>query len=107
MRKNSSVSSRVSEDQYLIKQTGFGMILLFEGRDAAGKGERFKRIRNADEPPRLQSCCPWHPRSAKTQWYLQRLRGEFPQPVKWFLRSKLVTPRWCGAGDGILHGRAV
>jgi len=39
--------------QYWIKHTGFRMILLFEGRDAAGKGGTIKRI---TEPMNPRGC---------------------------------------------------
>jgi Uncharacterized conserved protein len=39
--------------QYWVKHTGYRLILLFEGRDAAGKGGTIKRVTETVEPPWL------------------------------------------------------
>src|ERR1700759_5515009 len=65
--------------QYWIKQTGERVVLLFEGRDAAGKGGTIKRI-----------IAPLNPRGARvvalgtpsdrerTEWYFQRYVAHLP-----------------------------
>jgi polyphosphate kinase 2 len=65
--------------QYWIKHTGFRMILLFEGRDAAGKGGTIKRITEPMNPRGCRVVALGTPSDQqKTQWYFQRYVENFP-----------------------------
>ncbi|APD47392.1 polyphosphate kinase 2 [Synechococcus sp. CS-602] len=65
--------------QYWIKHTGFRMILLFEGRDAAGKGGTIKRITEPMNPRGCKVVALGTPSDQqKTQWYFQRYVENFP-----------------------------
>ena len=59
--------------QYWIKATGFRMIVLFEGRDAAGKGGTIKRLTEPLNPRGCRVVALGTPSDQqKTQWYFQR-----------------------------------
>ena len=59
--------------QYWVKHVGFRMILLFEGRDAAGKGGTIKRITEPLNPRGCNVVALGTPSDQqKTQWYFQR-----------------------------------
>ncbi|MDQ6996476.1 MAG: polyphosphate kinase 2 [Mariprofundus sp.] len=65
--------------QYWIKQQGLRVIIIFEGRDAAGKGGTIKRL---TEPLNPRGCnviaLPAPSDREKTQWYFQRYTTHFP-----------------------------
>jgi len=65
--------------QYWIKQQGLRVIIIFEGRDAAGKGGTVKRLM---EPLNPRGCnvvaLPAPSDREKTQWYFQRYITHFP-----------------------------
>jgi len=65
--------------QYWVKQKGLRVIILFEGRDAAGKGGTIKRL---VEPLNPRGCnvvaLPAPSDREKTQWYFQRYAQHFP-----------------------------
>lgn len=65
--------------QYWIKQKGLRVIVVFEGRDAAGKGGTIKRL---TEPLNPRGCnvvaLPAPSDREKTQWYFQRYVTHFP-----------------------------
>ena len=65
--------------QYWIKQQGLRVIIIFEGRDAAGKGGTIKRLM---EPLNPRGCnvvaLPAPSDREKTQWYFQRYAAHFP-----------------------------
>lgn len=65
--------------QYWIKHKGLRVIVLFEGRDAAGKGGTIKRL---IEPLNPRGCnvvaLPAPSDREKTQWYFQRYVTHFP-----------------------------
>jgi len=65
--------------QYWAKATGFRLIVLFEGRDAAGKGGTIKRITEPLNPRgcRVVALGP-PPDQQKSQWYFQRYVEHFP-----------------------------
>jgi polyphosphate kinase 2 (PPK2 family) len=83
--------SRLQEElvkmQYWVKAEGFRLIVLFEGRDAAGKGGTIQRI---TEPLNPRGC-----RVVALGVPSNRRRDRA-------VRSQLVQPRRCGAGDGVL-----
>ena len=65
--------------QYWIKATGFRMIVLFEGRDAAGKGGTIKRLTEPLNPRGCNVVALGTPSDQqKTQWYFQRYVDHFP-----------------------------
>jgi len=65
--------------QYWVKQQGLRVIIVFEGRDAAGKGGTIKRLM---EPLNPRGCnvvaLPAPSDREKTQWYFQRYVPHFP-----------------------------
>jgi len=65
--------------QYWIKHHGLRVIIIFEGRDAAGKGGTIKRLM---EPLNPRGCnvvaLPSPSDREKTQWYFQRYVPHFP-----------------------------
>ncbi len=65
--------------QYWIKEKGFRMIILFEGRDAAGKGGTIKRLTEPLNPRGARVVALGTPSDLqKTQWYFQRYVEHFP-----------------------------
>jgi len=65
--------------QYWIKKKGLRVMIVFEGRDAAGKGGTIKRLL---EPLNPRGCnvvaLPAPSDREKTQWYFQRYVNHFP-----------------------------
>jgi len=65
--------------QYWIKHVGYRLIILFEGRDAAGKGGTIKRITEPLNPRGCQVVALGTPSDQqKSQWYFQRYAEHFP-----------------------------
>jgi polyphosphate kinase len=65
--------------QYWIKQKGERMVLLFEGRDAAGKGGTIKRLLEPLNPRGATVVALGTPSDReKTQWYFQRYIAHLP-----------------------------
>jgi len=65
--------------QYWVKASGFRLIVLFEGRDAAGKGGTIKRITDPLNPRGCRVVALATPSDQqKTQWYFQRYVEHFP-----------------------------
>ena len=65
--------------QYWIKQTGERVVLVFEGRDAAGKGGTIKRITEPLNPRGASVVALGTPSDQeKTQWYFQRYVEHLP-----------------------------
>ena len=65
--------------QYWIKETGFRLMVIFEGRDAAGKGGTIKRITEPLNPRGCRVVALGTPSDQqKTQWYFQRYVEHFP-----------------------------
>ncbi len=65
--------------QYWIKDTGYRMIVLFEGRDAAGKGGTIKRLTEPMNPRGCRVVALGTPTERqKTQWYFQRYVEHLP-----------------------------
>ncbi len=65
--------------QYWVKAKGLRLIIIFEGRDAAGKGGTIKRLM---EPLNPRGCTvvalPAPSDRERTQWYFQRYVRHFP-----------------------------
>ena len=65
--------------QYWIKHVGARLILVFEGRDAAGKGGTIKRITEPLNPRGCMVVALGTPSDRqRTQWYFQRYVEHFP-----------------------------
>jgi polyphosphate kinase len=65
--------------QYWIKHVGLKVIVVFEGRDAAGKGGTIKRITEPLNPRGCRVVALGTPSDQqKTQWYFQRYVEHFP-----------------------------
>lgn len=65
--------------QYWIKEKGLKVAVLFEGRDAAGKGGVIKRIVEPLSPRVVRvAALPKPTEREKTQWYFQRFVKELP-----------------------------
>ncbi|HEY9825574.1 MAG TPA: polyphosphate kinase 2 [Stenomitos sp.] len=65
--------------QYWVKQTGCRIVIIFEGRDAAGKGGTIKRIMEPLNPRGCRVVALGTPSNyEKTQWYFQRYVSQLP-----------------------------
>jgi polyphosphate kinase 2 len=65
--------------QYWVKHTGARVVLLFEGRDAAGKGGVIKRIVEPLNPRGVRLVALGKPSDTeRTQWYFQRYVAHLP-----------------------------
>ena len=65
--------------QYWIKETGQKLVLIFEGRDAAGKGGAVKSISEPLNPRGCRIVALGTPSDReKTQWYFQRYIAHLP-----------------------------
>jgi polyphosphate kinase 2 len=65
--------------QYWVKTKGLKVVVLFEGRDAAGKGGTIKRIAECLNPRICRIVALGTPtEKEKTQWYFQRYVAELP-----------------------------
>ena len=65
--------------QYWIRETGLKVAVLFEGRDAAGKGGVIKRIMERTNPRIIRVVALGIPTEReKTQWYFQRWVAHLP-----------------------------
>jgi len=95
--------------QEWIRSEGLRVVVLFEGRDAAGKGGSIKRITESLNPRVCRVVALATPTEReKTQWYFQRYVAHFAGGGRdGSVRPELVQPRGRGARDGVLHGAAV
>ena len=65
--------------QYWVKAEGFRLIVVFEGRDAAGKGGTIKRITEPMNPRGCRVVALGKPSDQqRAQWYFQRYVEHFP-----------------------------
>ncbi|MBE9136670.1 polyphosphate kinase 2 [Nodosilinea sp. LEGE 07088] len=65
--------------QYWVKHTGTRIVILFEGRDAAGKGGTIKRITEPLNPRGCRVVALGTPSDReKTEWYFQRYVAHLP-----------------------------
>ena len=80
------LQSELVKMQYWVKATGFRMIVLFEGRDAAGKGGSIKRLTEAMNPRGCRVVAlGTSSEQQKTQWYFQRYIEHFPSAGEIFI----------------------
>ena len=81
--------------QYWVKATGFRLMVLFEGRDAAGKGGTIKRITEPLNPRGCRVVALGTPSDQqRSQWYFQRYVEHFPSggEIVLFDRSWSTAP---------------
>ena len=65
--------------QYWVKQQGLKVVLIFEGRDAAGKGGTIKRILEPLNPRGATVVALGTPSNREqTEWYFQRYVAHLP-----------------------------
>ncbi len=65
--------------QYWVKEKGLKVVVLFEGRDAAGKGGAIKRISGCMNPRICRVVALGTPtEKEKSQWYFQRYVAQLP-----------------------------
>ena len=73
------LQAELVEMQYWIQTTGYKLIVLFEGRDAAGKGGVIKRISHRLNPRVCRTVALTAPSDReKSQWYFQRFVPHLP-----------------------------
>ena len=91
------------------RQTGARIVVIFEGRDAAGKGGTIKRITEYLSPRVARiAALPTPTEREKGQWYFQRYIAHLPGRGRdRAVRPLLVQPRRRGEGDGLLHPAGV
>jgi polyphosphate kinase len=74
--------------QYWVKERGERVVVLFEGRDAAGKGGTIKRIAEPLNPRGVRLVALGKPSDVeRTQWYFQRYVARLPTA------GEIVRPR--------------
>jgi polyphosphate kinase len=67
--------------QHWVKADGARIVVIFEGRDAAGKGGVIKRITERTNPRIVRTVALGTPSDReKTQWYFQRYVEQLPAP---------------------------
>jgi hypothetical protein len=86
-------------------KTGARIVVLFEGRDTAGKGGAIKAIAGPLNPRQCRVVALSKPSEAEQgQWYFQRYVAHLPAAGRnRAVRPQLVQPRRGGAGNGLLQ----
>lgn len=75
----SKLQTELVKMQYWVKQAGLRIMIIFEGRDAAGKGGTIKRVTEALNPRGCRVVALEKPSDReRTQWYFQRYVSHFP-----------------------------
>ncbi len=90
------LQAQLVEMQEWVKQSGSRVIIIFEGRDAAGKGGAIKRITE-----------PLNPRVARIVVLPTLCGASSGRRRDSAVRSLMVQPCGCGACHGLLHPRGV
>ncbi|QEO17333.1 polyphosphate kinase 2 [Acetobacter vaccinii] len=73
------LQSELVKMQDWVQETGYRLVVLFEGRDAAGKGGAIKRITQRLNPRICRvAALPAPTNREKTQWYFQRYVAQLP-----------------------------
>ncbi len=95
--------------QEWVKTKGLQVIIVFEGRDAAGKGGTIKALTERVSPRVFRVVAlPAPSDRQKTQMYFQRYIEHFPAARRnRDLRSQLVQPRRRRARDGLCRQQAL
>ena len=82
-REQSNLQIELVKLQEWIKEEGLRVVVIFEGRDAAGKGGVIKRIAEPTNPRIVRVVAlPAPSDREKTQWYFQRYVACRP-PERW------------------------
>ena len=91
--------------QAWVKASGARIVIIFEGRDAAGKGGMIKRLTERVSPRVFRVVAlPAPSDRQKTQIYMQRYIEQLPAAGEVAdLRPQLVQPPRRRAGHGLLH----
>ena len=91
--------------QYWIRETGLKVAILFEGRDAAGKGGVIKRITERTNPRVIRVVALGIPTEReKSQWYFERWSSSPSGGGRnGAIRQELVHARDYRERDGLLH----
>ena len=91
--------------QEWVKQKGLRVIIVFEGRDTAGKGGTIRALTERVSPRVFRLVAlPAPSDREKSQMYFQRYMPHLPAAGRGRdLRPQLVQPRRRRAGDGLLH----
>ena len=87
-----------------VDETGQRIVVLFEGRDTAGKGGSIDMIARVLNPRQCHVVALSSPSEReRSQWYFQRYAAHLPAEGRNLLvRPQLVQPRRRRAGDGLL-----
>lgn len=73
------LQSELVKMQYWVKHTGYRIVMIFEGRDAAGKGGTIKRLTEPLNPRGCRIIALGTPSNIEqTQWYFQRYVTHLP-----------------------------
>src|SRR5829696_2560853 len=90
--------------QEWVRQEGVRLVVVFEGRDAAGKGSAIKRVAEYLNPRVARIVAlPAPTDRERTQWYFQRYGQYLPAGGEIALFDpQLVQPRRRRVGDGFL-----
>ena len=92
--------------QEWVRAEGARLVVIFEGRDAAGKGSTIKRVTRVPQPSRRadRRAARADRAASGPQWYFQRYVEHLPAAGEIVLFDRvLVQPRRRRAGDGVLH----
>jgi polyphosphate kinase 2 (PPK2 family) len=94
--------------QRSVQQERRRVAIIFEGRDAAGKGGTIRRfIEHLNPRSARVVALPKPTELQKGQWYFQRYAEQLPNPGEMvFFRQELVQPRGGGAGNEFLQREA-
>ena len=83
--------------QYWTIDTGAKHVVVFEGRDAAGKGGTIKRFTEHLNPRALRVVALTKPTSTENgQWYLQRYVNHLPTAGGWGVAHRAIRSLGCG-----------
>ncbi len=94
--------------QEWVRATGAKILIVFEGRDTAGKGGTIKRITERVSPRTFRVVAlPAPTEREKSQMYIQRYIQHFPAAGEVVIFDRSWYNRaGCRTGDGLLHTRA-
>src|SRR5215510_11914821 len=94
--------------QYWVQDSGRRIVVVFEGRDAAGKGSTIKRFMEHLNPRTARVVALTVPTERERwQWYFQRYVAHLPTAGDRLVRPLVVQPRRSREGHGLLHRGAV
>ncbi|MCX7879235.1 MAG: polyphosphate kinase 2 [Ignavibacteria bacterium] len=80
MKELAKLQEELVKLQYWVKAKGLKVVIIFEGRDAAGKGSTIKRLTEALNPRGARVVALEKPtETERTQWYFQRYVAHLPR----------------------------